>query len=92
MTSSGETANSGALHLAIDLGAGGGRAILGRLTDDGLVLDEVHRFLYPPETSAGHLRWSFGRILDGIKAGLGKRSIGRQSPDNHKEVRESASL
>ncbi len=72
MTSSGETANSGALHLAIDLGAGGGRAILGRLTDDGLVLDEVHRFLYPPETSAGHLRWSFGRILDGIKAGLGK--------------------
>ncbi|MEE8217395.1 MAG: FGGY family carbohydrate kinase, partial [Vicinamibacteria bacterium] len=72
MTSSGETANSGALHLAIDLGAGGGRAILGRLTDDGLMLDEVHRFLYPPETSAGHLRWSFGRILDGIKAGLGK--------------------
>ena len=41
MTSSGEPANSGALHLAIDLGAGGGRAILGRLTDDGLVLENV---------------------------------------------------
>jgi len=62
----------GPFHLAIDLGAGRGRVILGRLADDGLTLDEVHRFQYEPETSAGHLRWRFGRILDGIKSGLGK--------------------
>jgi len=62
----------GPFHLAIDLGAGSGRVILGRLADDGLTLDEVHRFQYEPETSAGHLRWRFGRILDGIKSGLGK--------------------
>lgn len=46
--------------------------ILGRLADDGLMLDELHRFQYEPETSAGHLRWPFGRVLDGIKSGLSK--------------------
>ena len=66
------TSTSGAHHLAIDLGAGSGRAILGRLTDDTLILDEVHRFGYEPETRGGHLRWPFRRILDGLKAGLGK--------------------
>ena len=71
MTSDRQSA-TGPLHLAIDLGAGSGRAILGRLGDDGLMLDEVHRFQYEPETSAGHLRWHFGRILDGITSGLGK--------------------
>jgi len=72
MTSSGQSATGGPFHLAIDLGAGSGRAVLGRLADDGLMLDEVHRFQYEPETSAGRLRWRFGRILDGIKSGLGK--------------------
>ena len=32
------------LHVAVDLGAGSGRVILGRLGDDGLLLQEVHRF------------------------------------------------
>ncbi len=72
MTSDRRPATGGALHLAIDLGAGSGRVILGRLADDGLMLDEVHRFRYEPETSAGHLRWPFDRILGGIKSGLGK--------------------
>jgi rhamnulokinase len=59
-----------AFHLAVDLGAGSGRAVLGRLSAAGLALDEVHRFHYPPATSAGRLRWPFGRILDGLKEGL----------------------
>jgi len=59
-------------HLAIDLGAGSGRAILGRLGADGLTLEEVHRFRYEPETVAGHLRWPFHRILDGMKTGLAR--------------------
>lgn len=59
-------------HLAIDLGAGGGRAILGRLGPEELTLDEIHRFRYEPETAAGRLRWPFHRILDGMKTGLAR--------------------
>jgi rhamnulokinase len=57
-------------HLSVDLGAGSGRVVLGRLGAGGLVQDEVHRFHYPAATSAGRLRWPFGRILDGLKEGL----------------------
>jgi rhamnulokinase len=57
-------------HVAIDLGAGGGRAMLGRIVDEGVLLEEVHRFSYPPATSGGRLRWPFERVLDGIKEGL----------------------
>jgi rhamnulokinase len=57
-------------HLAIDLGAGSGRAVLGRVGRDVLLLDEVHRFHYPPAPAAGRLRWPFGTILDGLKEGL----------------------
>ncbi len=63
------------LHLAVDLGAGSGRAMLGGLGRDGLALEEVHRFHYSPETSAGRMRWNFGRIFGGIKAGLGKAQL-----------------
>ncbi len=57
-------------HLAIDLGAGSGRAVLGRLDAEGLVLDEVHRFHYAPRRVADRLRWPFGRIHDGLKESL----------------------
>jgi rhamnulokinase len=57
-------------HLAIDLGAGSGRAILGAVSGVGLSLTEVHRFTYPPSESAGHLRWPFATIRAGIEAGL----------------------
>jgi rhamnulokinase len=60
----------GRFHLAIDLGAGSGRAMLGRLTSGGLALEEVHRFHYPPAMAAFRMRWDFGRILEGIKAGI----------------------
>jgi len=55
-----------ALHLAIDLGAGGGRAMLGRVSASGVLLQEVHRFQYPPRQAAGHLRWDFSALLEGI--------------------------
>jgi len=60
----------GSQHLAFDLGAGSGRAMLGRVSEAGLELTELHRFHYPPEPRDGHLRWPFARILDGIVAGL----------------------
>ncbi len=58
------------LHLAIDLGAGGGRAILGRLGASSLTLDEVHRFQYTPRRLGGHLRWNFSRLSQGLLEGI----------------------
>jgi rhamnulokinase len=72
------TAPPASLHLAVDLGAGSGRVVLGCLGEGGLVLDEVHRFHYPAARAGGRLRWPFGRILDGLKEGLaaGRRAAG----------------
>jgi rhamnulokinase len=56
----------GPLHLAIDLGATEGRGLLGRLSPEGLVLEEAHRFAYKPVHADGRLRWPLARILDGI--------------------------
>jgi rhamnulokinase len=60
----------GTYHVAIDLGAGSGRAMLGRLDAEGLQLEEVHRFHYAPAPRDGRLRWSFATILAGLKEGL----------------------
>jgi rhamnulokinase len=57
-------------HLAIDLGAGSGRAMLGRVERDGVTLDELHRFTCAPRESAGHLRWDSARLFDGIRVGV----------------------
>jgi rhamnulokinase len=35
-------------YLAIDLGAGSGRAMVGALTDEGIQLEENHRFSNTP--------------------------------------------
>jgi rhamnulokinase len=59
-----------ALHLAIDLGAGSGRAVLGGLGDGGLVLRETHRFHYSPRPAARHLRWDFDRLIEGLRTGI----------------------
>lgn len=61
---------SGRFRLALDLGAGSGRAILGRVSEAGLELAELHRFHYQPALVAGHLRWPFARILEGLEASL----------------------
>jgi rhamnulokinase len=44
--------------------------MLGRLGDDGLLLQEVHRFTYAPAERDGHLRWDVERIWSAIKDGL----------------------
>jgi len=58
------------LHLAVDLGAGSGRAVLGGVGGSGLVLRETHRFHYAPRHAAGHLRWDFDRLIEGLRAGI----------------------
>src|SRR6266498_2657346 len=62
------------LYIAVDLGAGSGRVILGGVAPDELLLEEVRRFEYPPYDADGHLRWDFPRILAEIKKGLGEAS------------------
>ena len=58
------------MHVAIDLGAGSGRAFLGHVDARGLALEELHRFTYGPRPSAGHLRWDMTALHGGLVAGL----------------------
>jgi rhamnulokinase len=60
----------GSRHLAFDLGAGSGRAMLGRVSEAGIALEELHRFHYAALERDGHLRWPFATILAGVEAGL----------------------
>lgn len=62
----------GGLRVAIDLGAGSGRALVGRITPDGVSLREAHRFHYPPRAAAGRLRWDSARLFEGLGVGLAK--------------------
>jgi rhamnulokinase len=66
-------------HVAIDLGAGSGRAFLGAISRDQggassgeptLMLEEVHRFHYAPRHADGRLRWDIARLFEGITTGL----------------------
>jgi rhamnulokinase len=63
-------ARPGPLHVAIDLGAGSGRALVGGPGAAGFRLAEVHRFHYAPRRTGGHLRWDAARLIEGIHAGL----------------------
>ncbi len=58
------------LYIAVDLGAGSGRVFLAGVTPGQFLLEEAHRFHYPPSRSAGHLRWNFPKIFQEIKTGL----------------------
>lgn len=62
----------GSQFLAIDLGAESGRAVLGRLDDGRVDLEEVHRFPNIPVRLPGGLHWDVLRIFCEIKTGLKK--------------------
>ena len=57
-------------HLAVDLGAGSGRAFVGQLRDGRVTFHEVHRFHYQPRRLDGHLRWDMARLFEGIDQAL----------------------
>ena len=59
-------------YLAIDLGASGGRHILGHMEGEKLVLKEVHRFSHAPLQKDGSLVWDVEWISGEISAGLVK--------------------
>lgn len=63
-------------YLAIDLGAGSGRAILGKIDDGRLTLEEVLRFGNEPVMDGGVLRWNFDALMDNIRKGIELASDG----------------
>jgi rhamnulokinase len=58
------------VHLAIDLGAESGRAILGRLEGRRLSIEEVHRFPTGVLRLNSGLHWNIYRIFEEIKTAL----------------------
>jgi len=59
-------------YIAVDLGAESGRVMIGTVSTDKLVLEEIHRFNNGPIEENGSLRWDFYRLLGEIKAGISK--------------------
>ncbi|KAA6302232.1 MAG: L-Rhamnulokinase [Candidatus Ordinivivax streblomastigis] len=57
-------------YLAIDLGAGSGRAIVGTIEDGRIRLDEVHRFTNKPVQLGDTLYWNFLSLYDNVLQGI----------------------
>jgi len=69
---------SSSFHLAIDIGASGGRHILGWLENGALCTEEVHRFPNGMIQSGDQLRWDVEALFDEILTGLCKcKEIGK---------------
>ncbi len=56
--------------LAIDLGAGSGRAILGTLKEHKILLEEIHRFPNDTVSSDGHLYWNTDKLFEEMLTSL----------------------
>jgi rhamnulokinase len=56
--------------LAFDLGASSGRAVVGRLDDDKVVLQEIHRFPNIPVQAGKRLYWDILRLLAEMKQAI----------------------
>ncbi len=57
-------------YLAIDIGASGGRHMLGWMQDEKLCLEEVHRFSNGMSEKDGYLCWDLHHLFHEIKTGL----------------------
>ncbi len=60
--------------LAFDLGAGSGRAMLGELRGDSLVLSELHRFPNRMVEADGSFHWDMRGLFENIRQGLAAAS------------------
>ncbi|HNT35931.1 MAG TPA: rhamnulokinase family protein [bacterium] len=59
-------------YLAYDLGAESGRAVLGRLSQDNMTLEEIHRFPNGPVRVMGSMYWDVLRLFSEMKLALRK--------------------
>lgn len=66
------TSDSGnaSTHLAFDLGAGSGRAVVGRFDGERLQMHEVLRFPNDPVRAGGRLHWDVLRLLSDVLEGM----------------------
>jgi rhamnulokinase len=60
---------------AVDLGASGGRVLVGRMAGERIDLEIVHRFAYAPRSKNGRLRWDIAALFDGVRAGLRRAGV-----------------
>jgi len=65
-----------AVVAAVDLGASGGRVIVGRVSRDGIELHEVSRFPNEPVRVGGTLHWDILRLYADVTAGLRQAASG----------------
>jgi len=56
--------------VAIDLGAGSGRVVVGSFGDDALECKEVKRFPQQARFAGGHERWDFEALWSNVQSGL----------------------
>ncbi|SFJ68364.1 rhamnulokinase [Paenibacillus sp. UNC496MF] len=66
--------------LAYDLGAGSGRALLGRLNDRIIEVEEIHRFGNDPVAVGDRLQWDILRLFHDLKQGLLKAKHAGEEP------------
>lgn len=66
--------------IGFDLGASSGRALLGRLTDNRIVTEEIHRFANDPVQAGGRLHWDILRLYHEIKQGLLRAKLAGSVP------------
>jgi len=67
--------NGANTYLALDLGAESGRAITGKLSDEGLTLTETHRFANTPVRLNDGLHWDVLHLWSDIKEAIGRSSL-----------------
>ncbi|WP_225446215.1 rhamnulokinase [Paenibacillus rhizovicinus] len=68
--------------LAYDLGASSGRALLGRLNNRTIEVEEIHRFGNDPVAIGDRLQWDILRIYHDIKQGLLKAKHAGETPSS----------
>ena len=76
---------AGRNFLAFDLGAESGRAVLGRLENGRLTLEEKHRFANPTGRMNGHLFWNLLAQWEELKIGLRKAAF-QQNGDHRTPI------
>ncbi|MBN2137637.1 MAG: rhamnulokinase [Sedimentisphaerales bacterium] len=59
-------------YIAVDLGAESGRVMIGSVSTQKLILEEIHRFPNGPIEEEGSLKWDFEKLMTEIKTGIAK--------------------
>jgi len=59
-------------YIAVDLGAESGRVMIGSVSPQKLILEEIHRFANGPIDEDGSLKWDFEKLMSEIKVGIAK--------------------